>query len=212
MTCPEAVDGLGAYVLGALDPDERAAVEAHLRTCPSCAAQLAEFSPLPALLDRVRREDLGPDDLRPAEVAPTAALFDRLSAAAGPAPRIRARTWALVAAVVVAVLGIGIGVVARGGDGEQTVTAAAGAVRATVIASTVDDGSALEISVAGMRPGEECRVVAVDADGNRYAAGAWSTSPAGDGAWRGWAAVDRGELAEVVLTGEGGRELVRMTF
>jgi anti-sigma factor RsiW len=207
VTCPEAVDGLGAYVLGALDPEERAQLEAHLRECPSCAAELAGFSALPALLDRVSVEDL-----RPVAVAPSPDLFDRLSAAAAPPPRLRARTWALVAAVVLAVLGVGIGVVVRGGDGQQTVTASAGAVRATVTASTVDDGSALVVTVAGMRPGEECSMVAVDTAGTRHAAGTWPASSAGDGTWRGWADVDRGELAEVVLVGDGGRELVRVPF
>lgn len=205
MTCPEAADGLGAYVLGALEPDERARVEEHLRGCRTCTEELAGFGALPALMDRVR-----PDDLRPVGLAPSADLFDRLSAAAAPPRRNRARTWALVAAAVLVVLGVGIGGTVRGADRDRAVTAAAGAVRATVVASTVDDGSALAVTVAGMRPGEECRMVAVDTDGARHEAGTWPASAAGDGSWRGWTDVDRTDLAEVVLVGDGGRELVRL--
>jgi anti-sigma factor RsiW len=205
MTCPDASADLGAYVLGALEPEERRRVDDHLRRCPACAAELAEFSGLPALLDRVDPSDLGPRG-----VTPSPDLFARMSAAA--APRARARTWALVAAVVLTVLGIGGVAVWLAGSGEQTVTATAGAVRATVTASTVDDGSALDVAVAGMRPEEICHLVAVDSDGDRHPAGEWPASAAGDGAWRGWADVDRADLAEVVLLGDGGRELVRVPF
>jgi len=208
VTCPETASALGAYVLGALEPAERARVEQHVRRCPACAAELAELRGLPALLDQV-----GPDDLRTAAVTPSPGMFDRLSAAAAPPARVRSRTWALVAAAVLIVLGAGVGVaVWATGSGEQTVTATAGAVRATVTASSVDDGSVLVVTVAGMRPGEECRMVAIDADGDRHAAGSWPASPAGDGTWRGWADVDRADLAEVVLVGEGGRQLVRLEF
>lgn len=217
MTCPRAADGLGAYVLGVLEPDERAAMVAHLRTCRSCADELAEFSELPALLDRVRPEDLRTDALdpggaHPAPVAPSAELFDRLAAVAAPPSRLRARAVAVVAAVLLAVAGVGVGLAVRGGDPQQTVTAAAGAVQATVTATSVDDGSALDVTVAGLRPGEECRLVAVDAAGGRHAAGTWPASPAGGGTWRGWADLDRARLAEVVLLGDGGRELVRLPF
>lgn len=44
---------LGVLVLGALDPAEREAVEAHVAGCPECAATVAELAPLPGLLKRV---------------------------------------------------------------------------------------------------------------------------------------------------------------
>lgn len=210
MTCPDAATDLGAYVLGALEPGERRRVEEHLERCSSCAAELAEFAALPGLLDRV-----DPADLTPAAVAPSPELFARMSAAATPPARARtrARTRALVlvAAAVLAVLGIGVTVWATG-SADQTVTATAGAVRAEVTASPVDDGSALDVTVAGMHPHETCRLVAVDRDGTRHAAGQWAASAAGDGTWRGWTDVDRADLAAVILVGDGGRELVRALF
>lgn len=207
MTCPGAAAGLGAYVLRALEPGERAELEQHLRGCPRCTAELEELRALPGLLSRVR-----PEELRPVAVAPSPELFERLSAAAAPPPRLRARTWALVAAAVLALLGAGIGVLWGTGGGDRTVTASAGPVRATVTASSLDDGSALVVSVAGMRPGEQCSLVAVDTSGDRHPAGTWPASAAGDGTWRGWADVDRDHLTEVVVEGAGGRELVRVRF
>lgn len=207
MTCPETSLALGAYVLGGLDPEERQRFEEHLAGCPLCAAELAEFAALPGLLDM-----LGPEDLQPVAVTPSPELFDRVAAAARPRPP-RARRWLLVAAAVLAVLGAGAGVVVWvTGSDSDTVTATAGLVRATVVATEASDGSSLEVQVAGLQPGETCRIVAVDEDGGRHPAGEWPASPQGDGRWRGWTDVERGALQEVVLLGDGGRELVRVQF
>jgi predicted anti-sigma-YlaC factor YlaD len=206
VTCPETASGVGAYVLGALDPGERRRFEEHLVRCPACAAELDEFRSLPALLARVR-----PQDVQPVSVTPSPELFARMSAAAATRRPRRSRTWALVAAAVLVVLGIGAGVtVWATGSGEQTSTASAGPVHATVIASAADDGSILDVAVSGLRPRETCRLVVVDRDGNRYPAGEWPASDAGDGRWRGWADVDRSAVTEVVLLGDGARELVRV--
>jgi anti-sigma-K factor RskA len=212
VTCPGPdVIGLGAYVLDALEPEERRRVEEHIAACPACAAELAEFRSLPALLDRVR-----PEDLEPVFVAPSPDLFARTAAAAAEAERpgrLRSRTWALVAAAVLAVLGVSAGVtVWATRPVEQTATVSQGPVQVTVTASPRNDGTALEVAVAGLRPGETCRMVAVDRDGGRHPAGEWPTSEAGDGRWRGWTDISRSALTEVVLVGDGGRELVRVPF
>jgi len=206
VTCPEAAADLGAYALGALEPGERRRVEEHLARCPTCATEMAEFAGLPALLDRV-----DPADLTPAAVTPSPELFARMSAAATPPSRLRTRAVALVAAALLAVLGVGVTIWATSSP-DETVTATAGAVRATVTVSPVGHGSALEVSVEGMHPRENCSLVAVGRDGVRHAAGEWPASAAGGGTWRGWADVDRDQLAAVVLVGEGGRELVRAVF
>jgi hypothetical protein len=57
MDCPEARISLGVYVLGAIDPAERAQVDAHLATCRECRDELAGLAGLPALLARVSTEE-----------------------------------------------------------------------------------------------------------------------------------------------------------
>ena len=86
-------------------------------------------------------------------------------------------------------------------------------MQATVTASAVDHGSALVVTVAGMQPARDLhagRRRTGTASGTP--AGEWPASAAGGGTWRGWADVDRGDLAAVVLLGDGGRELVRALF
>jgi hypothetical protein len=50
MSCEHVQSAIGAYALGALDPDEAAAVRRHLETCPECAAEHDALAPLPGLL------------------------------------------------------------------------------------------------------------------------------------------------------------------
>ena len=51
---------LGAYVLGALEPGERAEVEAHLAECRACAAERDALAGLPALLDHAHGLEMVP--------------------------------------------------------------------------------------------------------------------------------------------------------
>ena len=208
MTCPGSAAGLGAYVLGALDPEERRRMERHLAECPNCVAELAELRGLPALLDRVR-----PEDLQSVPVSPSPDLFARMSAAAGTTAPRRSRAWALVAAAVLVLGGAGAGIaIWAGGPGERTVTAVEGPVEVRVTATPAEDGVELYVAVAGMRPGEMCSLVAVDDDGATYPAGEWPTSADGGGEWVGWADVDARALAGVTVLGDDGRELARLRF
>ena len=56
--CADARPSLGVYVLGAIDPAERALVDAHLSTCRDCRDELAGLAGLPALLARVNPDEI----------------------------------------------------------------------------------------------------------------------------------------------------------
>jgi len=55
MTCPFSRQD-GAYLLGALSPQERRTYEEHLANCPICSAALSEVAGLPGLLVRLPAE------------------------------------------------------------------------------------------------------------------------------------------------------------
>ena len=208
MTCPHTSSDLGAYVLGALSPEERVRFEEHLDGCALCAAELAEFAGIPALLDRVR-----PEDLQPVAVTPSPELFERVSAAAHVTPERapRSRRWLLAAAAVLALLGVGTGVIVwAASQGSDTVTASSGPVEVTMTATEEGEGTALDVTVAGLGPGEICRLVAVDDDGGHHPAGEWNVSEEGGGEWSSWADVPRDDLTEVVMYGDGDREVIRL--
>jgi anti-sigma-K factor RskA len=153
----EWADSVGAYLLGALPPEEAAAFEAHLDGCAECRRDVAEL--------RVAADAL------PASVplvAPPAALKDRimavveseaeLLAAAGqradevrpPARRRRSfGEWlmrpavALACAAVLLVAGGVAGVLLTGGDDARTVVASTVDPAADVKLEIHDDGATL---------------------------------------------------------------------
>jgi hypothetical protein len=63
VTCSNTVT-LGAYLLGALDPQERFEFEAHLGRCDTCRAELVRLAPLPGMLNQISLDDFS-DGLPP---------------------------------------------------------------------------------------------------------------------------------------------------
>ena len=59
--CHDCRDLIGGYVLGALEPDETAAVRRHLETCSACTREHAELATIPALLDMAESADAVPE-------------------------------------------------------------------------------------------------------------------------------------------------------
>lgn len=49
----DLVELVGAYVLGGLDSVEREAFSTHLRRCPTCQHETAQYLELPGILDRI---------------------------------------------------------------------------------------------------------------------------------------------------------------
>jgi len=200
---------LGAYVLGALEPGERAELAAHLEDCARCRAEVAEFAPLPGLLGR-----LSPAEARSTEAA---SVPDRplRGALAEVAARRRARRWRLVAAAaVVAILtGVGAGLaLSQHDDGARGVTVSATDPATRVHASAkLEDGTSgttIVLTMQGVRSGERCRLIAVARDGRRDVAGSWRASYVGDVSFDGSTAINRADLARLDVVTFAGRTLV----
>jgi hypothetical protein len=105
----------GAYVLGALSPEDRVAFERHLAGCDDCARSVRELAGLPGLLARVPLEVVDSDQ-EPLPVPETLlpALVRQVRTSQ------RRRTWitsALVAAAAAIAIGA-VGVATLGGDDE----------------------------------------------------------------------------------------------
>ncbi|EXG81115.1 anti-sigma factor [Cryptosporangium arvum] len=96
---------LGAYALDAMDDVERAAVERHLRTCPTCAAEAAELTATTARLGAAA-VTTPPPHLRARVLGAAQRTAQHHRAARRPAPR-RRRGAAAAAAAVVLVSSVG---------------------------------------------------------------------------------------------------------
>jgi anti-sigma factor RsiW len=60
ITCRQAVALMTDYLDGALGPDDRALVEAHLAECENCAEHLRQIRITVAVTGRIGEEDLDP--------------------------------------------------------------------------------------------------------------------------------------------------------
>jgi anti-sigma factor RsiW len=204
VTCPHTTD-IGVYVLGSLEPAERAALEAHLPKCDLCRAELVSFAGLPGLLSRVSPQEAA------AGLPPTRPeLLDGLLARAAAQRRTR-RQWliAVAAGLILLVGGIIGGVaLAHPSAGGMTTDAANGPVHARVHLVGASSGTKITIRVTGVPPGAECRLVAIGKDGSSHDAGSWYASYSGDASVHETAALAPAELAALRVETPAGGPLV----
>jgi len=195
--CREIRQALGVYVLGAIDPAERAEVDEHLATCPECREELASLAGLPAMLRKVpivEAERLAALEQDP-ELAgvPSAKMLTSLMARTAHVRRIhRWRTLATAAAVAIVALGGGAAVAnalqpsaAPPGAGTAQTAAWLRATGSGPVAGahlTVKYrrqvwGTQMEVNVSGLRPGSVCQFQVVDASGGASVVGSWKLWP-----------------------------------
>jgi predicted anti-sigma-YlaC factor YlaD len=151
MTC-ELAQHDGAYVLGALSPEERLAFERHLDTCPPCSASVRDLAGLPGLLAQVSPEILiSPPDRDPVPET----LLPNLVAEVRRERRRRRWVGGLVAAAAVVVIGIATAVAVTNDDepvqeppvsSEVMVPIGQDAVEASVALTSVAWGTKLDLT------------------------------------------------------------------
>jgi anti-sigma-K factor RskA len=196
--CSDARLSLGVYVLGAIDPAERALVDAHLATCRDCRDELAGLAGLPALLARVNPDEISrirvddtvrtsPDERPPAELLGT--VLDLAAA------RRRRNRWrfAAAAAAVVAIAGGLFGGLRSATSTTRTVvaeqyptgtaawetaqtTSNITGTSATIRYAGERWGSAFEVLVKGIPAGTTCELWVTQTDGTRTEVAAWTVS------------------------------------
>lgn len=226
MTCPRTV-ALGAYVLGALEREERARLEEHLETCAICREELDRLAPLPGLLSRLTLDEaevleateLVPlaGALPPAPAHSAAPLERALFAVARERRRSRLmRASAVAAALVLAAVALVGGPLLDddGGDGPAPLTAAASDLQTGVHGSAELTrepwGTRVELSLAGVRPGEHCRLVARAVGGRTEVAATWRAGYLGTAEVPGAVAIPADRLASLDVVTADDRVLVRM--
>jgi hypothetical protein len=189
---------LGAYALGALEPDEAKTVHEHLASCAECREELAEFEELKRFLGEVPPEAFleGPpadgDLLLQHTLRRVRAESATEPIEAGPAAPKRS-SWLVAAAAMVVIAGAALG----GGVliGRQTAEPVAGPPVTTPIGTkqgTATDTSTgttmtatveprtgwswVDVRISGLQAGYDCVLRVTDKDGKVYTAGSWRVS------------------------------------
>jgi Putative zinc-finger len=203
-SCREIRHSLGVYVLGAIEPADRAQVDEHLATCAECREELASLAGLPALLRRV-----------PTAEAERLAVADQADSATGETPpdhllpsllarttqARRVRRWReLAAAAAVAVLALGAGAAGASllGSGPappaahgqashtwHTVSAVDGRTGATLTVkyASVHWGTMMTAQVSGIPDGTVCQFQVTDTQGHHIMVGGWRVEYQGRPSW-----------------------------
>jgi hypothetical protein len=189
--CVETRQALGVYVVGAIDPSERAFVDQHLSGCAECRDELAGLAGLPALLGRVTLDEVERGSVDEYTGQPPERLLTAMLDTARRRRAQRRRNVVLaVAASAVVLLGAGAGAEALfNGPGAgtrppaqaqpqlrwETVahTDAATNVSAEVKYAERPWGTETKVWVSGVKTGTKCDLWAKDAAGHRTLVGSW---------------------------------------
>jgi hypothetical protein len=209
MNCHRA-ESLGPYLLGAVDPRERATVEAHLAECDACRAVADELRPVSAMLGVLHIDDLTPPE-------PSPHLLELLLATRARVRR-RRRVGVLAAAVLVAAVGVAGGVVAADTPAEQpsgtlAVTAAetADGIAATAWLTPSTAGTGIRLHLEGVPAGEWCSLIVRDREGRTDTAATWQVRYGEDvDVPTATTDVSLDHIDELVVTTVDGEELVSL--
>jgi predicted anti-sigma-YlaC factor YlaD len=190
--CRDIRHALGVYVLGAIDPAERATVDSHLSSCPECREELAGLAGLPALLRRIpvgEAQQLAdePDDEMAGRDMPSDRVLDSLVSRTRRARQVR--RWRGLAAAAAVVLVAGAAGAATwsalsppaASEPSQHYTTVSASNTMTHVSATVryaprNWGTALNTKVHGLPEDVRCSLVVTDAAGHTVVAGSWKTS------------------------------------
>ncbi len=194
--CAEVKISLGVYVLGAIDPAERAMVDAHLATCRDCRDELAGLAGIPALLARVGPEELArieAEQPAQAEERPPPELIGTVLDLAAARRRRNIWRYAGAAAAVVALAGGVFGGLAATRPAPATTSAiafspghtqwenASGTNQADNITADIAYGpehwgTVLAAKVEGIPVGTTCQLWVVHDNGTRTQVMEWTTA------------------------------------
>ena len=215
---------VGAYSMGLLEEQDKRAFEDHLAGCPACAAELAELSPMAALLRGVEPSDAARGE--PAEAQVTELIRRRAR------QQRHRRRWqvALGAAAGIVLIGGGIGVGVAASP-QHAGPPAQGAVLTGQLHSATDPGTGatgtvglvakawgtqVTLDLSKVHGPADCELIAVSRTGERRVVMGWLVVAPGDGVpghpahlvIRGGTSIPRNDLARVDVNVVNGRTLV----
>ena len=192
---------LGVYVLGAIGPADRGAVDSHLACCGHCREELAGLAGLPALLGRVPASEAAgllagaEESASREEHLAGPGLRSLLGRAAGRRPRLRPRLATAAAAGLIA--GAGAVAVVQALQPPAPRLAAPALPWAAAVGRTSPQthasvtiryasepwGMEVAVQVSGIPAGTRCELQITSSRGQEVTAGGWTIARGHQNAW-----------------------------
>ncbi|MGD1034562.1 MAG: zf-HC2 domain-containing protein [Candidatus Dormibacteria bacterium] len=217
--CGERRIALGAYAIGALDPAERDQVEDHLARCAGCREELAALVEMTPVLGRLSAAEAAA--ARPPLAAGSrGSVVERTLAELARHRRNARRRWqAAMAGGVAAVAALGVAVavlvVTRPAAAPVEVAAAhlSGSDAGTGVSAsaqfyTESWGTWIHLDVSGVKPGDQCELVAIGRDGSEQVAGTWRVGYTGGVDLNGSTGIDASQITSLRVVTTSGSDLV----
>lgn len=184
---------LGVYVVGAIEPNERSMLDAHLSQCYGCREELAGLAVLPALLHRIpvaeAEEIAGTGHLGADQEHPAPRVLSGLMADVRAKRRTnRLRSVLAAAAAVIVAAGGSVAVSTALNESPHVVStmlevvhAHNGAISGVVRYGKSPWGAEIETRVSGIPAGTHCEFWVTTADGRTQLVGGWLVVGPGNG-------------------------------
>jgi anti-sigma factor RsiW len=221
---PFAADA-GAYLLGALSPDEERAFAAHLAGCDACAGLVAGLRPTIDLLANVTEADLtGLDDAPETDESLLPALLQRAAFERRRRRNAIAALGAVAAAAVIA-LAVVLGTQPWSHAKAQPPTAAARPMVAVAATVPLSADAALSARSWGTQISLDChyrtsaypgtaatyQLEVLDRAGTPHKLGSWTVRPSGDTRFTSGTSLQLDEISEVRIDLADGTPVLQLT-
>jgi predicted anti-sigma-YlaC factor YlaD len=217
--CGERRIALGAYAVGALEAVERDQVEDHLAQCAGCREDLSALVDLTSVLGRLSPEEAAAAR-PPVAAGPRGSLVERTLAELAGHRRNARRRWRLamtggVAAIAALGVAVAVLVVTRPAVAPAGVAAAhlSGSDASTGVSASAELyveswGTWIHLDVSGVKPGDQCELVAIGKDGSEQVAGTWRVGYTGGVDLDGSTGIGASQIAALEVVTTSGSDLV----
>ncbi len=188
-----------AYVLGALDTEERLSYEAHLAGCKTCQSEIQSFSAIPGLLNRA-----GTDKLIEAPPRVAESMVARIQSEWSELARSRNRWRWVAGAAAVAALVLGFASLAPPSEAGIEMVVQSGSIATGTV--TLDErawGTAITLELRELPPNDTYVAWAVDKNGEWQQVASWGPTPNSSAHVSGASSFETTDLERIVVTPEG---------
>ncbi len=192
-----------AYVLGALDSEDRKLFERHLDSCGICGADVASFAPIPGLLSKV---DIGGREEVPSAVLAQAAA--RVDDERRGLVASRARWRWTASAAIVALFAVVLGGLTQTDDATALMLEPEWGVTGEVTVSARGWGTEVGFDLAQLPPEATCIAWAVGNDGEWQQVAWWGPTQSHRARVTGASSLQLEDVAEIVVTTTERSEIV----